>query len=294
VKDIIRRRRGLVGFVAGAATSMLVLGGGVAVANIPSSSTSTYTACVNKSTGATRIIDAQRGKKCSTSEQTIHWAKGYKYRNAWSPTVSYAAQDVVTVNGSSYVAKTASLNKPPASSTTAWGLLAAGGTAGPAGEQGIQGIPGVPGIQGVPGVAGADGTDGADGAPGTNGAVGPAGAPASILTWSATSTSGDVLASTPLPAGTVLTARSFSNFTAPSQCASAASVRIRSFPNYDFDVRFDSTGAINADFGHAPLSVNARLVAIVGCSGPGGASVEITSSWGFTFTASKTDPYTYS
>ncbi|MFC6238404.1 hypothetical protein [Longivirga aurantiaca] len=153
MKQLLARRRGLTGFVAGVAVSMLVFGGGVAVANIPSSTTSTYTACVNKTTGATRVIDAQRGKTCTTSEQTIHWAKGYRYRNAWSSTVTYATQDVVTVGGSSYVAKTSSLNKPPASSATAWGLLAARGATGPAGPTGP---------------AGQDGQDGAPGPAGPN------------------------------------------------------------------------------------------------------------------------------
>jgi len=160
MRQLLSRRRGLVGFVAGIAATMLVLGGGVAVANIPSSTTSTYTACVNKTTGATRVIDAQRGKRCTSHEQVINWTKGYRYRNAWSPTASYSAQDVVTTGGSSYVAKTSSLNKPPASSATAWGLLAARGATGPPGAVGATGATGPTGPTGPPGQDGAPGPAG--------------------------------------------------------------------------------------------------------------------------------------
>lgn len=170
MKQILTRRRGLTGFVAGITVTMLVLGGGVAVANIPSSTTSTYTACVNKTTGATRVIDAQRGKRCTSNEQVINWTKGYRYRNAWSPTTSYSAQDVVTTGGSSYVAKTSSINKPPAASTTAWGLLAARGATGPQGATGPAGPQGAAGTQGL---VGPQGPPGASGLVGPQGVAGP-------------------------------------------------------------------------------------------------------------------------
>ena len=142
---------GLNGFVAGITVPLLMMDGGVAAAAIPFSTTSSYTACVNKTTGATRVIDVQRGKTCTSNEQLITWTKGHRHRNAWSPTPYYSAQDVVTTGGSSYVVKTSSLNKAPASSTTARGLLAARGVVGP---QGLTGTKSDAGGQGLTGATG--------------------------------------------------------------------------------------------------------------------------------------------
>ena len=177
MKQILIRRRGLTGFVASITVTMLVMGGGVAVANIPSSTTGTYTACVNKTTGATRVIDAQRGKTCTSNEQVITWTKGYRYRNTWSPTISYSAQDVVTTGGSAYVAKMFSLNRAPASNTTAWGLLAARGAVGPKGLTGVQGLTGVHGDAGAQGLTGVQGDAGAQGLTGAKGDAGAKGDP---------------------------------------------------------------------------------------------------------------------
>jgi len=157
MKPILARRRGLTGFAAGMTVTMLVMGGGVAVANIPSSTTSTYIACVTKTTGAKRVTDAQRGKTCTSNEQVITWTKGHPDHNAWSPTISYSAQDVVTTGRSSYVAKTSSLNMAPASSTTAWGRLAARGAVG---AQGLTGAKGDAGAQGLTGATGPTGPPG--------------------------------------------------------------------------------------------------------------------------------------
>jgi hypothetical protein len=60
-------KRIIIGIVAG-----LVLGATtVAVASIPSAD-GTFTACV-KSDGALRLVDAEAGKTCKTSEQTVTW-----------------------------------------------------------------------------------------------------------------------------------------------------------------------------------------------------------------------------
>lgn len=50
-----------------------VLVGGIAYAAIPATNTGNITACVNKSTGVTRIIDFQSGKRCRSTERTVNW-----------------------------------------------------------------------------------------------------------------------------------------------------------------------------------------------------------------------------
>lgn len=137
VREWLRTHRGTTGFATGVLTVVVVSGVPLAIAAIPSSSTGAFTACVNKTSGAVRIIDYQAGKRCTTRERTVGWSKGYRYRGAWSASVLYATLDVVTRNGSSYVAKTGSEGKTPSSSSGYWGLLAAAGAPGPQGSPGV-------------------------------------------------------------------------------------------------------------------------------------------------------------
>jgi hypothetical protein len=119
---------------------------------------------------------------------------GFIFRTAFDNSASYAANDVVTYNGSSYVATAANVgpnNPAPDSNTTAWSLMAAQGAAGTAGaagasgQQGPQGPPGSPGSNGAPGLVGPTGPPGAPGLiggtgmTGATGATGPAGPPGS-------------------------------------------------------------------------------------------------------------------
>jgi hypothetical protein len=145
------RHKGLIGFAVGVAAAMTIAGGGVALASIPSSSTAKFTGCVAKTGGALRVIDAQAGKKCKSSEKTISWSKGWTHRGAWASGTAYKPGDVVTAGGSSYVAKVKSTGAAPASSPTAWGLLAAAGANGTNGAQGAKGDKGDKGDQGIPG-----------------------------------------------------------------------------------------------------------------------------------------------
>ena len=50
-----------------------VLATGVAWAAIPSTTGAVITACMKRSSGEIRLIDAQAGKKCSNNEQTVTW-----------------------------------------------------------------------------------------------------------------------------------------------------------------------------------------------------------------------------
>jgi len=139
------RRRGVAAFVGGALSASIVIGGGAAIASIPSSTTGTITACVKASSGAVRIIDAQAGHHCAAGETTLNWSKGYTHRGAWSASVIYSVLDVVTSGGSSYLARAASHGKSPSTNPTYWSLLAARGATGPQGPTGPRGPAGASG-----------------------------------------------------------------------------------------------------------------------------------------------------
>ena len=69
--------RGLTGFVVGVVATLTLVGGGVAIAAIPSTTTAKFNGCVNKDTGALRVINYQAGKRCKKSEKGISWAQGW-------------------------------------------------------------------------------------------------------------------------------------------------------------------------------------------------------------------------
>lgn len=67
--------RGTALFGAGALAGA-TLAGGIAYAAIPASNTGNITACVLRTTGATRIIDYQAGRRCHATERTVTWNSG--------------------------------------------------------------------------------------------------------------------------------------------------------------------------------------------------------------------------
>jgi len=85
---------------------------------------------------------------------------GFLFLNAYNPYATYAPNNVVTYNGSSYVAIVANGPNPTGPSPDkdpSWSLMAAGGTVGatgPAGPQGSMGVQGPQGLLGNPGPAG--------------------------------------------------------------------------------------------------------------------------------------------
>ena len=110
---------------------------------------------------------------------------GLNWKNAWSSTTSYALNDGVSFNGSSYIAIQANTDLEPDLNPIAWSLFAqqgATGTTGATGATGAQGPTGATGPQGpagptgVTGPAGPAGPIGATGAAGPQGPVGPTGA----------------------------------------------------------------------------------------------------------------------
>ena len=95
--------------------TLTIAGGGVALASIPSASTAKFSGCVARQGGALRVIDAQAGKKCTSSEKKITWSKGWTHRGAWASGTTYKPGDVVTQSGSSYVARKRSTGVAPGS-----------------------------------------------------------------------------------------------------------------------------------------------------------------------------------
>ncbi len=114
---------------------------------------------------------------------------GFNFRNAFDPTATYAVNDVVTYNGSTYIAIAANgpSTQTPDQNTSAWSLLAQQGATGPQGPMGLTGAvgpqgpagatgaSGATGPQGPQGLTGAQGPQGSQGIPGPTGPQGPAG-----------------------------------------------------------------------------------------------------------------------
>jgi hypothetical protein len=104
---------------------------------------------------------------------------GFSFLNAFDPYATYAVNNVVTYNGSSYVAIVP--NGPNPSGPTpdknpSWSVMAAAGASGPAGPTGPQGPLGDPGPQGLMGNSGPQGPAGP---------VGPQGPTGGVLSWAA-------------------------------------------------------------------------------------------------------------
>ncbi|HLY41273.1 MAG TPA: IPT/TIG domain-containing protein [Terracidiphilus sp.] len=94
---------------------------------------------------------------------------GFSFLNAYDAYATYAANSVVTYNGSSYIAIVPNgpdPNGPTPDQNPSWSMMAAGGAVGATGPQGTQGPPGpegMPGPMGNPGPAGPTGTTGPQG-----------------------------------------------------------------------------------------------------------------------------------
>jgi hypothetical protein len=104
---------------------------------------------------------------------------GMVYKNAYNAGTTYAANDAVTYNGSSYISlQNSNLANQPDVAPAFWELFAAAGTTGPigpAGPTGATGLIGPQGPQGVPGNTGPAGPIGLTGATGATGSTGPQG-----------------------------------------------------------------------------------------------------------------------
>jgi hypothetical protein len=109
------------------------------------------------------------------------------YQGTFASTTSYALNDVVTFQGSSYVSLVAANHgNTPGASPEEWGVLALGavGIQGPQGATGPQGPAGPSGSQGLQGPVGPQGVAGVQGATGATGGTGPQGPPVANFTGS--------------------------------------------------------------------------------------------------------------
>jgi Chaperone of endosialidase/Collagen triple helix repeat (20 copies) len=107
---------------------------------------------------------------------------GFNFRTAFSNSASYVVNDVVTYNGSSYVATVANQGAgTPDTNPTDWTLMAqqgatgATGAGGPQGQMGPQGSTGSTGAVGATGPQGPNGQQGIQGMMGLTGMTGAAG-----------------------------------------------------------------------------------------------------------------------
>jgi hypothetical protein len=101
---------------------------------------------------------------------------GLNWRGPWNYYLAYATKDVVTYDGTTYIALAPSANNPaPPNSPGEWAVLASRGAQGTQGPIGLTGGQGVQGIQGPKGDTGATGTQGPAGPIGPQGLAG--------LTW---------------------------------------------------------------------------------------------------------------
>jgi len=151
---------------------MVALGGSAAVAAIPQGNV--FNACRNSTTGALRLIDPGNGESCSGGEVFVRWNR-WTWRSTWLPQSKYAVFDVVTYQGSSYIARQAPPVGVAPTNLTYWGLVASRGLPGPRGLTGLQGLQGIPGVKGATGLVGPIGATGPQGLTGAAGAIGATG-----------------------------------------------------------------------------------------------------------------------
>jgi hypothetical protein len=119
---------------------------------------------------------------CPAGETLYTWERtGFAWRDVWSPSTSYKANDAVSIGGTSYLSLLDdNLDNDPESSPAEWAILA------------LEGGEGAPGPQGEPGATGATGVSGSTGDTGPTGGIGPTGEIGSTGPTGATGPSGQI------------------------------------------------------------------------------------------------------
>lgn len=118
--------------------------------------------------------------------------RGVTPMGAWSNSTPYETDDLVTLNGSTWRARTASLNKQPGANPAEWEKFVSKGGKGPEGPEGPQGSAGPAGPQGPTGPAGPKGNAGAQGPQGPAGPSGSQGSQGPSGLISTLSIAGDI------------------------------------------------------------------------------------------------------
>jgi hypothetical protein len=110
--------------------------------------------------------------------------QGFNFRAAFDGSATYAPYDVVSYNGSSYNAKTATNPGDPTPDVNPnWSLMAQQGATGATGPSGPIGLTGATGATGAAGAQGPQGIPGPTGSTGAQGPQGPQGAAGSGFNW---------------------------------------------------------------------------------------------------------------
>jgi hypothetical protein len=143
------RHRGVVLLLV--TTALLVVGGGLAYANIPDSGNVIH-GCYQKNSGALRVIDTEKGQACASNESALPWNQT-------------GIQGPQGLKG----------DKGDTGATGPQGPKGDKGDIGPQGPQGDKGDTGATGPQGPQGDKGDKGDTGATGPQGPQGPPGPAG-----------------------------------------------------------------------------------------------------------------------
>jgi hypothetical protein len=98
------------------------------------------------------------------------------WSGAWNNSTSYALNDAVSYEGSTYISVVANnAGNTPGSAPADWSLVASVGATGPTGAPGATGATGATGLAGPAGPQGATGPQGPQGPTGSTGATGAAG-----------------------------------------------------------------------------------------------------------------------
>ena len=154
----------LVACAASTVTALVV--GGIVYATIPNNMNGDITACYRTKApnkGELRIIDHEAGRACRSNEAMLAWpSRGFSWRGTWQSGVAYKTNDVVSYNGSAYIATKPTTNVLPVSAGY-WSLMASAGT--PGGAAGATGATGATGVTGPSGATGASGVAECDGYP---------------------------------------------------------------------------------------------------------------------------------
>jgi hypothetical protein len=135
---------------------------------------------LSQSATLTWILDDQFVTASLSTPRCNANALGLIFKGQWNPAIPYVVNDVVSYQGSSWIARRGNENVAPAEGDD-WLLLVQRGEPGPAGPQGTkgdagaQGPKGDTGQQGLPGPTGPQGIQGIQGQTGLQGPAGPQG-----------------------------------------------------------------------------------------------------------------------
>jgi len=122
------------------------------------------------------VVDLKVGATIKTAAVADCGPKGVNPQGAWNNQIDYLTDDLVTLAGSSWRAKSDNKGKKPTLNLAIWEQFAARGAKGATGATGPQGAIGATGATGPQGATGVTGATGPVGAIGATGATGPVGA----------------------------------------------------------------------------------------------------------------------